>query len=60
MGNKIWIQDYMYYGCVVVIAPTEEKAREIMSESSMNYDANARVISRGFEEGLVWENLGDR
>lgn len=54
----IWIQDHGVYGCIVVVAATEERARELMV-GQYNYSKKQSLEKFAIEENLIWVNLGD-
>jgi hypothetical protein len=62
MNNKIYIQDYGVYGCIIVIASSEEEARNKMRPKSgySGYKDNLPVESFDISEDFVYENYGDR
>ena len=56
---KVWIQDLGWRGCVVVIAATENEARDLMDTDEFRYDDNKPVESFPIKPGLIYGNLGD-
>lgn len=54
----VWVQDHSWRGCVVVIAETEEAAREMM-EHCYNYVVDESLESFPIKAGFVFECLGD-
>lgn len=55
---KLYIQDHGYRGMIVVIADSEESARQLMT-NAYNYEKNHEVIVEDIKDGFWWYNLGD-
>lgn len=57
-GLFIFVQDNSYYGNIVVVAKSEEQARELM-QNEHNYDSTSSILKYDIEDGLVIANYGD-
>lgn len=55
---KIYIQDYGWAGCIMVIATSEHDARQLML-GNYNYSDNRKLIEREIKVGIIHENMGD-
>lgn len=57
---NIYIQDFGWAGCIIVIASSEEEAREMMKASrNHNYDPLQPVDMKEIQPGVVHINYGD-
>ena len=55
---KIYIAEYGWAGCIIVIAGSEEAARELMAVEP-NYNPNTKLVVKGLGAGWVHANYGD-
>ncbi len=55
---KLYIQDSSWMGCIVVVADSEEEARELMSNEE-NYHEHNPVIEKVIYKGLKFVSHGD-
>ena len=55
---KIYVQDHLHYGCIVVVANSEDEAREMMAEHH-NYDWRGVVTEHDLVHGFNHSNYGD-
>lgn len=55
---KIYSMDCSWRGCIVVVATSEETARELMSQA-YNYDPKGIIEVHDIKDGFFFYNLGD-
>lgn len=55
---RIWILERGVYGCIVVVAESEEEARSFV-RGSRGYDEKDEIQSYPIEVGFIHENMGD-
>lgn len=55
---KIYSQDHRWAGCIVVVAESEEEARDLMQDYH-NYDAATPIEEHEIKKGFVFWNYGD-
>ena len=55
---KMYIQDCGWRGSILVVANSEEQAREMMADE-YNYEPNRSVVEEEIKLGFIFSNLGD-
>lgn len=55
---KIWVLDRGVYGCIVIVAESEEEARSFLV-GSYHYNEKDEIQSYPIEIGFIHENMGD-
>lgn len=55
---KLYIQDHLNWGSIVVIAKNEEEARALM-QKEWNYESKKPVAEHEIKEGFLFSNYGD-
>lgn len=55
---KLFIQDCGWRGSIIVIANSQEEARQLM-KGAYNYEPDGNIEEEEIEHGFVYINLGD-
>lgn len=55
---KLYIQDCSWRGSIIVIANSQEEARELMKDA-YNYEPDNDIEEDEIRHGFVYVNLGD-